>query len=133
MADKTNSYPRFSRPLRQDMVRLIGQIGVGAFAAKVGVTPSAVHRWLQDPNCGAQRTTIAKVVAIVGGPQKANGHANGEAAPPDGMFELRVKLGVRRAERLVAHCELHGITMSALVAQLIDEKLDAVWGKEAAS
>jgi hypothetical protein len=139
MADKTKSYPRFSRALRVDMLRLIDQVGVGDFASKVGVTNSAVYRWLEDPNVGVQRATMAKVVAVVGGPAKANG-SNGHAAPngnngqpPPSEFTLRVAIGVKRAERLLAHCDLHGVSMSQFVAKLIDERLDAEWGKEQAS
>ena len=145
---KPRTFPRLSRALHAELLRQAGTYGVPALAQRMGVDKSNLYRIIRDSRAPMWRSTID---AITAGLSNSNGHgsAYSEAAPsspshaapalppapapalqPDRDFTLRVTLPVKRAERLVAHCDLVGIPLSQFVGNLIDKHLDAEWGQE---
>jgi hypothetical protein len=137
----TREYPKLPRALRAELLRHVGIGGASALAAKTGLHVGVIYRFVRDANVGARRSTIEALSRALGVAPESNGNGahHEEPVPPKPerpkpeAFTLRVGLTVKRAERLVSHCDLHGITMSSFVAGLIDAKLDEIWGKEEAS
>lgn len=124
---KLREHPHVPNRLRSELMRQAGSIGVPAVAAKTGLTPSCLYRIIGDGKATARRTTIERLAKGLDQKDTTNGHS---IPVPDSEFAVRVLLPVKRAQRLLAHCELKGITMSAFVGQLIDEILDKEWGVE---
>lgn len=129
-------HPKLPRALRAELLRQSGTIGVPALAQKAGLHVGVLYRLIREANVAARRSTVEKLTAALGLPPEptdgaSNGHVRKVAAPVG--FSLPLVIEIRRAERLLAHCELHGVSMSQYVAGLIDASLDAEWGKERAS
>lgn len=146
---KPRTFPRLPRGIRDELLRQVGTYGVPALAQRIGVDKSNLYRIVRDSRAPMWRSTID---AITAGLSNLNGHTNGRAEPEppsspsvalppraaeanavlqrEQEFTLRVTLPVKRAERLVAHCDLVGIPLSQFVGSLIDRHLDAEWGQE---
>lgn len=133
----TKEYPKLPRALRAELLRQVGSVGAAVIAEKTGVTIGTIYRLVRSADIGARRATINALAQHFGQTESNGNGAHVEPTSPKPerpkpeAFTLRVGLTVKRAERLVSHCDLHGITMSSFVAGLIDAKLDEIWGKEA--
>lgn len=121
------SYPMLPRQLRHHLQSQAGAIGVRALAAKLHLTEGWLYRILGDGNARVRQSSIELITRrLEGRPQQEDG----QPTSAGGDFTLRLTMGIKKAERLVAHCDLNGITPSAFVTDLVEKKLDELWGPE---